>query len=371
MNISIIGTGITQFGELWDKSLIDLAQEAIGKSAEDAGIDLTEIEAVFVSNMSSHVFDGQAQLGALVSQFFPHFPPGFHSEGACASGGLALLNAQYALLSGRYKTVMVVGVEKMTDAPVGDVTQMLSGASKKSEEAGSTFPALYALITQLHQAKFGTTREMLSQVAVQNHEHAFQNPHAQFHKHIKTEDVPKSPVVAPPLHVLDCSPISDGAAAVILTTKTVKDAPQILGRGHGQDSLDLASRKNFTTLDATVRAAKEAFSEAKLKPKDIQSAEVHDCFTIAQLLALEDLGFFEKGKAGDATLKGKTTFGGEVVINPSGGLKASGHPVGATGIKQLAYMAQLIKQNTFPVGLTHNVGGSGATAIVHILGKGK
>ncbi len=369
MTISIIGSSITQFGELWDKSLIDLAKQAVDESLTDAKLEHADIEAVFVANMSSHVFDGQAQLGALVSQFFPHYPSAFHSEASCASGSMALLSAQYALLSGRYTTVMVVGVEKMTDAPSSDVTQMLSGAAKKSEEEGSTFPALYALLAQIHMSEFGTSREMLSAVAVQNHEHAFQNPHAQYHKHLTQEIVSNSTLVAPPLRLLDCSPITDGASALILTTKPVKNAVQILGRGHGQDSLDLASREKLTTLQATVRASREAFSEAKLDHKKIQVIEVHDCFTIAQLLALEDLGFYEKGKAGIATLSGKTTFGGEIVVNPSGGLKASGHPVGATGVKQVAYLTKLIQQDQFPLALAHNVGGSGATAIVHIIGK--
>lgn len=371
MNISIIGTSITDFGELWDKSLIDLSQEAIQKVIQDAQLDFSDIDAVFVANMSSHVFDGQAQLGALISQFFPHFPPAFHIEAACASGGLALLSAQHALLSGQYKTVLVLGVEKMSDVSVGEVTRMLSGASKKSEETGSTFPALYALLSQLHMAEFGTTREMLSAVAVQNHEHAFKNPHAQFHKHLTVQEVNNSPIVAPPLRVFDCSPISDGAAAVILTTKSVKNSPKILGRGHGQDSLDLASRNKLTALEATERAAKQAFSTSKITHKNIQAAEVHDCFTIAQLLALEDLGFYKKGQAGPATLAGKTTFHSSLVINPSGGLKASGHPVGATGVKQMASLTQMIQSGQFSCGLTHNVGGSGATAIVHIVGKEK
>lgn len=393
MKISILGSAVTQFGELWDQSLVELMNQAMTDSLEDAAtnssITVSQIEAVFVANKAAGSFENQHHLNALASQFFDHLPPAMRVEAACASGGLALLAAEHALLAGQYKTVMVVGVEKMTDVSGSETTRILSGAADATQEYGSTFPALYGLLTQLHSQKFGTTRQQLSQVAVKNHLHALSNPHAQFHKGLTVEQVSKSTLVAEPIRLLDCSPISDGAAAVILTTQEFagKDLTQITGFGHGQDHMELAHRKDLTTFAATQKAAQQAFTAANLKPSDISAAEVHDCFTIGEILAIEDLGFFAKGEGGKATEVGLTTADTSaqktankstnlpvnlrpkngLIINPSGGLKGCGHPVGATGVKQLAYLHKYLQQNNFRYGLTHNVGGAGATAVVHIL----
>lgn len=369
MNITIAGSSITSFGELWEKSLEDLLTEAITGSLQNAQLEKKDIQVVFVANKAAGNFENQHHLNALVSQHFDHFPPSMRIEGACASGSLALLAAEYALLSGLYQTVMVVGVEKMTDVSAEDTTHILSGAADSQTEVGSTFPALYALLAQLHMTTFGTTREQLSAVAVKNHLHALDNPHAQFHKKFTIEQISASQCVADPLRILDCSPISDGASAVILTTRPIAHKTKIIGFGHGQDSLDLAHRKDLLSLDATQKAVQQALLQSELKIHDIQAAEVHDCFTIAEILAVEDLGFVAKGQGGPATLSQQTTYGGKVVINPSGGLKACGHPVGATGVKQVAYLAQEIEKEKFTHALAHNVGGSGATAVVHILSK--
>ncbi len=368
MTLSIIGTGITPFGELWDQSLEDLAAAALYEAIGEAKLAAEDIEAVFVANMGAGAMEGQMHLGALISSRLPHHPPAVRVEGACASGSLALLMAEQSLLSGQYKTVLVVGAEKMTDLPSGEATAMLAGAADLTREAGATFPGLYAILAQQHQLKFGTTREQLSAVAVQNHLHALDNPNAQFHKKLTGNQVSASQLIADPIRLLDCSPISDGAVAVILTTKRVKGAPRVLGFGHGGDSLTLAGRESLTSLAATARAARQAFERSGLRPRDIAAAEVHDCFTIAQLLALADLGFFKPEDVGRLTLEGKTTYGGKLVVNSSGGLKGSGHPVGATGVKQVAYLARLIRDGKFGRALAHNVGGSGATAVVHILG---
>ena len=365
--VRIIGTGITPFGELWEKGLTDLLHQAAWEAIESAKLDPDDIEAIYVSNMGAGILENQLHLGALISSFFLHFPPAMRIEGACASGGLALLTAEAALLSGQYKTVLVVGGEKMTDVSAAEATRMLAGASNVSMEPGATFPGLYALLAQAYQAQYGEIRETLSTIAVQNHRHSLDNPNAQFHKEFTIEQVSRSAPVADPLRLLDCSPLTDGAAAVILTTKRVGGAPRVAGTGHGMDALALSQRSSLTSLAATRRAARQAFHQAKLKPTDIPVAEVHDCFTIAQLLALEDIGFFKPGKALAATLNNQTTYDGQVIINPSGGLKASGHPVGATGIKQVAYLTRLLQQKAFPRALAHNVGGSGATAVVHIL----
>lgn len=367
MKISILGHHITKFGELWDQSLSDLLEEAVTNAISNSGLEDSEVDAIFVSNMSGGQYDNQLHLGALVSQMVAGNPPAMRIEGACASGGLALLAAQQSLLSGQYQNVLVVGAEKMNDADSSLTTQYLAGAANYGAEFGSTFPGLYAILANAHMSEFGTTRDQLSAVAQKNHLHSFDNPQAQYHKSFTIEQINKSILVADPLRLLDCSPITDGAAAVVLSSKKVKGKVQIIGRGHGQDSLDLANRQSLTELQATKKAAQQAYQSANIKAQDIEVAEVHDCFTIAEILATEDLGFIEKGKGGQAALDGETTYEGKIVINPSGGLKASGHPIGATGVKQVAYLANLLEQGKFKLALAHNVGGSGATAVVNIL----
>jgi acetyl-CoA C-acetyltransferase len=369
MHIHILGTHTTHFGELWNQSLSDLGREAITRAVTNSNLDPTDIEAVFVANKAAASFEGQHHLNALVSDFFPHHPPAIRVEAACASGGMAVLTAEYALLAGQYRTVLVVGLEKMTDTSSEETTHILSGAAHLEKEYGSTFPALYGLLASAHMREYGTTREQLSSVAVKNHSHALHNPAAQFHKAFTLEQVSGSQLVADPLRLLDCSPISDGAAAVVLSTKSTKGAPRITGWGHAQDSLDLASRSSLTCFSATQAAAQQAYKQSCIKPKQVELAEVHDCFTIAELLAVEDLGLIEKGKSGAATLAQHTTHSGVVVVNPSGGLKACGHPVGATGVKQIAFLAEQLKTGAAKVALAHNVGGCGATAVVHILEK--
>lgn len=372
MKVLIAGHHTTKVGELWDLGLRDLFEQALDGAVNHADIDPQKIEAVFVASKAPGEFNQQLHLNALVSQFFKHCPPAMRIEGACASGGLALIAAQQALLSGRYKTVLVVGAEKMTDLTAsGAATSVLAMAADYQLEKGSTFPGLYAILAQAHMNEFGTTREMLSAVSAKNHKHALENPLAHFRREFTRDQISSSPMIAEPLRLLDCSPISDGASAVVLTTRKLKNKPEILSYGHGQDSLDLAGRKSLISLAASKRAAQQAYKQAGIKPKQIEAAEVHDCFSIAEILAVEDLGFFKQGMGGLAALKNKTAKGGRIIINPSGGLKAFGHPIGATGIKQLAYMADLIEKGEVKLGLTHNVGGSGATAVVHVVGKNK
>ena len=367
-HIAIIGTAVTKFGELWDKDLSDLFSDVVERSVHDAGIEFSDVDAIFVANKAAGNFEGQSHLNALVSQCFTHFPPAMRVEAACASGGVALLAAEYALRAGQYQTVLVVGVEKMTDASVEETTAILSGAADAVNQYGSTFPGLYALLADAYLRQWMLQPEALAAVAVKNHRHALSNPLAQFRKELTIDAVLKSAVVAPPLRVLDCSPISDGAAAVILTTKKHTHKAKILGIGHGQDTVALAQRDSLTTFAATRRAAEQAYNASGCSPKDIQVAEVHDCFTIAEVLAVADVGFVEQKDAGTAALRGLTTHGGQVVVNPSGGLKACGHPVGATGVKQVAYLAELLSQGKAKYALAHNVGGAGATAVVHIMG---
>lgn len=383
-DVAIIGVGLTKFGELWDKSFRNLIAEAGTKAILDAGIEGKEIDALYVGSMSPGRFVGQEHVGALVadsSGLSIMNIPATRVESACASGGMALRQAYIAVASGMHDIVVVGGVEKMTDVVGGEATNILAMAADQEWEAffGVTFPALYAMIARRHMYEYGTTREQLAMVAVKNHENGLLNPHAQFHRKITVDDVLNSPKVADPLTLLDCSPISDGAAALILapldkakeyTDKIVK----IIGSGQASDSLALHGREDICTLKATVEAGKQAYKQAGIEPKDIDVAEVHDCFTIAEILAMEDLGFVKKGEGGKAVEEGRTRIDGDIPINPSGGLKAKGHPVGATGIAQAAEIVLQLRGEAdkrqvkdAEIGLTHNIGGSGASCVVHIM----
>lgn len=377
MNISIVGAATTKFGELWAVSPRIMMRNAVDEALEGSGVERSGIGAVFVANMLSGMLGGQEHLGSFVAEELGVRAATMKVEGACASGGLAVHAGVLAIASGLYDTVLVVGVEKMTDHKPEEIARALMGAGSDTErEAGATFPGLYALLAQAHMALYGTTREQLAAVAVKNHYHASLNGHAQFPFPISMEKVLKSPLIAEPLTLLDCSPVSDGAAAVILRKGSGQGSGvSIVASAVANDTLGLAQRESLTELQATKTAAKKAFAMAGLGPKDIDVAEVHDCFTIAEILAMEDIGFFAKGAAGPEIQKGKTTLGGAgPIVNTSGGLKACGHPVGATGVKQVVEIYQQLKgragKKQVPnarVGLTHNVGGSGATAVVHIL----
>ena len=379
MNIYVTGAATTKFGELWGISPRALARQAVSDALIDASLDVSRVEALFVGNMLSGMLGGQEHLGAFFAEELGLSVPAFKIEGACASGGLALHNAINNVLSGQYETVVVLGVEKMTDHKPEDVATALMGAGSESERlAGSTFPGLYAMLACAHMGEYGTTQEQLAAVAVKNHYHASLNPNAQFHALLTIQHVMKSAKVADPLKLLDCSPISDGASALIITSKNTGGLKpvRILTSVAATDSLGLPQRKNLFSLQATQTASTKAYQQAGVAPGDIDVAEVHDCFTIAEVLAMEDLGFYEKGKASAGIARGETTLGKakHVVVNPSGGLKGCGHPVGATGVKQVAELVEQLRGRAggrqvpgARVGLAHNVGGSGATATVHIL----
>jgi acetyl-CoA C-acetyltransferase len=292
---------------------------------------------------------------------------------------LALRQGYIDVASGLHDIAVVGGVEKMTDISAHSVTKVLATAADTEREAifGATFPGLYAMMAKLHMHKYNTTEEQLALVSVKNHKNAMHNPNAQFHKEVSVQDVLNSPYIADPLKLLDASPITDGAAAIVLASeekaKKLCDTPiWIAGTGHATDTISLHDRQDLLTLNATVHAAKQAYLQSKLEPKDIQCAEVHDCFTIAEILALEDLGFVKKGEGGNFTESGQTQIGGKLPINTSGGLKAKGHPIGATGVAQAIEAVMQLrgtagKRNTnSEIALTHNVGGSGGTAVVHI-----
>lgn len=382
--VAIVGAKTTEFGELWDKSLRDLVVEAGVGALQDAGISGEQIDAMYVGNMSGGKFIEQEHLGALIADYAGLAKglniPSTRVEAACASGGLALREAIMAVASGYSNIVIAAGAEKMTDVDGSDVTDALAAAADREWEGsqGATFPGIYGMIARLHMAKYGTTSEQLAAVAVKNHENGMNNPMAQFKSKITIEQVLKSIMVSDPIRILDCSPVSDGAAAVIVVpadeAHKYTDTPiYIKASAQASDTIALHDRRDITTLDATVAAGKRAYAMAGLTPKDINFVEVHDCFTIAEICAIEDLGFFEKGKGGPATIAGETALNAKISVNPSGGLKSTGHPVGATGVKQaVEAVTQLRGQagkrqvNNAKYGMTHNVGGSGATAVVHI-----
>ena len=380
MNAYITGAYTTQFGELWDISPRTLAREAIFEALKDAHTDLSQVDALFVGNMLSGMLGGQEHLGAFFSEAVGINVPAVKIEGACASGGLAVHQGVTAVLSGLYKTVVVVGVEKMTDHKPDDVATALMGAGSDMERvSGGTFPGMYAMLARAHMNAYNTTEEDFAAVAVKNHYHASLNPKAQFHNLLTIEKVLQSSRIADPLKLLDCSPITDGAAAVVITSvlpkQKRKQAVQVLASSVATDTLGLAQRKSLLELSATRRASQKAFSDAGLTPKDISIVELHDCFSIAEIFALEDLGFFSKGKAAHAVRSGMLQLGNTkgLVSNTSGGLKGCGHPVGATGVKQVVEIVDQLfgragkrQVETVKYGLTQNVGGSGATSVVHI-----
>ncbi|GBE54162.1 putative acetyl-CoA acyltransferase [archaeon BMS3Bbin15] len=381
--VAVIGLGLTKFGEMWDSSFTRLFVEAGAVAVEDAGMDGKDIGAIYIGNMSGGRFIDQEHISSLIADRAGLNPvSSTRVEAACASGGLAVRQAIMAINSGMHDIVVAGGVEKMTDVLTEKTTQTLATASDTEWEAflGMTFPGLYAMMARRHMYEYGTTREQLAMVSVKNHRNAMDNPYAQYHTEITVEQVINSPLVADPLRLLDCSPITDGAACVILASeKKAKDFVDnpvyITGSGQASSTISLHSREKITVVDATVNAAEEAYRRAKKDAKDIQVAEVHDAFTIGEIMAIEGLGFCEKGKGGIATEEGLTERGGKIPVNTSGGLKAKGHPVGATGVAQVVEIALQLRgeagkrQVDADIGLTHNVGGSGGTAVVHILEK--
>jgi acetyl-CoA C-acetyltransferase len=380
-NVAVIGIGQTKFGELWDRSLRELSVEAGLAAVDDAGIDKKQIQTLHVGNMSAGRFVGQEHVGALVADFLGlNNIPATRCEAACASGSVAFREAYFSVASGSADVAMALGVEKMTDLHGSGVLTTLAAAGDQEWEAaiGLTFAGLYALIARKHMTDYGTTSEQLAMVSVNNHKNGLKNPYAQYQMEISVDDVLKSSVIADPLRLLDCSPITDGAAAVILASEDFAkkfDQPiHILGSGQGSDTIALHDRKSFTEMAATKAAAKMAFDQAGIGRNKINLIEVHDCFTINEIIALEDLGFAEKGRGGNFVESGGIKNDGNMPTNTCGGLKVCGHPVGATGIRQVIDIVRQLRGNApnqingAKYGLNLNIGGSGATAVANIFG---
>ncbi len=377
-DVAVIGIGMTQFGELWGKSLKDIFVEAALKATEDSGVD--HIDSMYVGAMSSGLFVGQEHLGAVMADYLAVTPiPATHIESACASGGAAFRQAYLEVASGASDIVLAGGVEKMTDT--SDVTEVLATAADQEYEVfhGVTFPGLYALMANAYMHQYKATREQLAAVAVKNHRNGAKNPNAQYRNEITPEQVMTSTMVADPLRLLDCSPVSDGAAAVIVASMDVakkmkKNLIRVKASAQTSGTIALHSRESFTTLPSVVRAAEKTYTMAGVTPDQINVVEVHDCFTIAEIIVSEDLGFFEKGKGAEAAEKGLTSIECKRPINTSGGLKAKGHPVGATGIAQIIEIYEQLsgtagerQVKNARIGMTQNMGGTGASCVIHIL----
>ncbi|MFP3871772.1 MAG: thiolase domain-containing protein [Candidatus Aenigmatarchaeota archaeon] len=381
-DVAIIGVGETQIGELWDKSLRELGIEAGLKALKDAGLKGDEVEKLYVGNMSAGKLINQEHVAPLIADYAGFSDiPSIRIESGSASGGMALAEGYKAVASGMEDLVVVGGAEKMTDVGEQEAKDILSSTADQEWETvfGSTFDSLYAMMARYHMNEFGTTKDQLAQVAVKNHSNAAKNPNAQYPRETSKDFVKNAPMVADPLGMFDCAPISDGGAAVVLCpadrADTFRGEPvSIVSLGQGGDYMAVHERENIGTMEATKRAAKKAYQRAGIAPKDIDFAEVHDNYTITEIMSIEDLGFFEKGEGGPATEEGKTELNSEISINISGGLKAKGRPVGAVGLNQAVEAVLQLREDAGgrqvedpDYGMIHNIGGTGASAIVHIL----
>jgi acetyl-CoA C-acetyltransferase len=357
--------------------------EAIQNSLGDAGVSPEQVEAFYLGNFAGPSFVGQNHLAPYVAAAAGITGvPATRFEAACASSGSALFHAVSAVGAGIYDLVLVAGVEKMTSQPTPVVSEILASAGDLCGEgrAGATFPALFAMIAQRHMHQYGTTREHLAAVAVKNHANGAKNPHAHMRKVITMEQALAGKMIADPLSVYDCSLISDGASAVIVASleraRDLRSKPvRILGIAQTSDRVALDEKDDITAFAAVRSAGEKAYKMAGVKPSDIEFAEVHDCFTIAEIVAIEDLGFVRKGEGGPYSLSGATCLNGERPVNASGGLKSKGHPVGATGAAQICDLVQQIRGDAgdrqvkrHSLGLAQNLGGSGASCVVTILG---
>lgn len=377
--VCVIGAGSTKYGKLPD-SISDITIQASIEAIDSAGIEPKEIKAGYISNVFG-VADKQVHLGPVVmSNLGISERPSLTIESACGSGSVSFREAFANVAAGFYDVVLVTGVEKVTHTGTEWTTTYFSYCSDFFYEgqAGASFPGLFASMARAYLTEFKATEEDLAMVAVKNHENGFLNPKAHLRKKITVDDVMNSAVVASPLKLYDCCPFSDGASSVILCNEKfakdhTKDYIRVIGSGRGGSPAALQGREHLTTIPSTKIAAEAAYKMAGITPKDIDFAEVHDCFTIAEIVDTEDLGFFEKGKGVEGVREGQTARNGNIPINPSGGLKSKGHPIGATGVGQIVEVFDQLTgkagERTIKdakIGLTQNFGATGASCAVHI-----
>ena len=407
--VALVGAGMSKFGAFRDKSSRDLFVEAFQsmRQSVDKDFDPADIETIYIGNFSSDLFESQSHTAPIMADVVGLTPrPAMRIEDACASSGVALRQGILAIASGLYDVVLVGGIEKMTNLPTAEVTDTLAAAADTLFEipAGFTFPGFYAAMASAYMHKYGMKPEHLMNVAIKNHENGALNPNAQFGVSIpawmegrkasaekKGKPVPTwtdemdflhddkaNPMIAWPLRLFDCSPITDGATALLLVSEDIAkqftDHPlHIIGSGQASD-VALHDRDDLTSLAAARHASQEAYGMASVTPQDIRIAEVHDCFTIAEVVATEDLGFFAPGEGFKAAEDRVTARDGAKPINTSGGLKSKGHPVGASGAGQAVEIFKQMRGQAgerqvagdIPLALTHNVGGTGGTCVVHV-----
>jgi acetyl-CoA C-acetyltransferase len=382
--VCVLGAGSTKYGKL-NESVIELALNASKDAIESAGITPRDIKAGYISNVFG-VADKQVHMAPVImSNLGIPNVPGLTIESACGSGSVMFREAFANIAAGFYDCVIALGVEKITHTGTTESTTLFSYCSDYFYEGGNgaSFAGLFGSMARAYLATHKASEEDLARIAVKNHENGFFNPKAHIRKKITVDEVLNSPVVASPLKLYDCCPFSDGASAVILCNeefakKSGRPYIEIIGSGRGASPASVQSRKDITTIPSTIDAVQQAYKMANISPKDVDFAEVHDCFSIAELIDIEDLGFFPKGEGAKAVRESRTTLKGDIPINPSGGLKSKGHPIGATGIGQVV---EVFEQFTNKAGertvkdaniaLTHNFGATGASSAVHIFKKVK
>ena len=384
--VAVVGVGSTKFGELWEIGMKEMIVEAGAKALEDSKVDSKDIQALYIGSMAGGRFFGQEHLGALIADYTGLNPlPSTRVEAGSASGAAAFREGYLAVASGEYDLVVVGGGEKSTDVSTEQAANVFGGAGDIEWEIfnGATFPSLFALMARRHMHEYGTTEEQMAAVAVKNHKNGAKNPIAQFPFEVSIEAVMNSGKVSDPIKTLDSCAVSDGACAVVLASeeaaKNFKDkAVWVNASTQTSDTLALHDRPSLTTIPATRLAGEQALKKAGITHKDVQLLEVHDAFTISELMALEDLGFVKKGEVGKAVAEGRFDLGSGLSVNTSGGLKACGHPAGATGLKQVIEICLQLRgeagkrqvQNA-RIGMTHSLGGTGGTALVHVLSREK
>lgn len=383
-DVAVLGVGMTKFGELWDRSFREIGIEAGLQAMVEAKLSSGDLGGLFLGNMASGSLIDQEQIAPLILDYAglgARHLPAVRVEGGGASGSLALHQGYLAVASGLYDFVVVGGAEKLTDVPDVTGNQITSSAADHEWEVvfGATLPALWALIARRHMHQYGTTREQLARVAVHAHEMGSKNPNAHYRNKITIEQVLGAGEVAEPLGMFDCAPLSDGAAAVVLgpleTARKYTDQPiRIAASQVACDTMAVQHRRDVTTLDSTVVAARRAFEQAHRAPADVRVAEIHDAYTISALVSLEDLGFSEKGHAGPDFEAGRFGAKGDVAVNMSGGLKAQGAPFGAVGVAQVVELVRQLRGQAKDrqvadarLALAQDVGGTGATSVVTLL----
>lgn len=379
--VVITGIGSTPFGKLDGRGIESLAVEAANAALRRAGVDRKSIGAVYLGNFVAGPLNGQEVLAGIVAdELGLENVPCTKVEGACASGGIAFRHAVLAVSAGLCDAALVVGVERMTHVSGGQVTQALNCAmdNRSDGPSGLTFPGLFGLAWRIHAAKYGTTRDEVSAVVIKNKANGLKNPLAQMGASLTADVIRQSQMIADPLQLYDCCPVSDGAAALVVVAKDrAKGAPDmpidVLAAVQTRGSARIAGHEDIVSFEATVKAAERAYAAACVGAKDIDFVELHDCFSMAEVIDSEDLGLVPRGEGAKWAAAGRTRVGGDIPINPSGGLLAKGHPVGATGVGQLyEAVLQLRGQHANQVkdaaiGMTHNLGGTGVACTVSIL----